>query len=804
MRSMIRSRCQSAFVAALLVGYPLAVAEESNGPAAGSPPSLTTVLRVQPDAVGSELGESFIWNGSKENPGGVALGFRKTFDLKEKPRSARLDLFADARYILWVNGTYVERGPARFQPNGPEYDTVEIAPFLREGRNSVALLVVGNLSGGKVMAHHPGLTARLYLEGALLWRTDGSWRWSDAIPYRGSSASWADLGAGFIDENVATSDWTSPDFDDSTWNPAAPLANGWGPLTARRIPRLGEKEVSFRLSDGKSLPITLGQGERLSFQTGRIVQAYLDFTVEAKPGTELQVEPFGIRYVTRPGSQRHLTLDTRGFSEGSITVTKGEAVIRGLRLVERLYPFARIGSFECDDPRLNNLWAMCARSCEVLSEDSYVDCADRERVEWMDNTPPAYELTRSLMAGPGNDGKPVYSDPRLLAEIIRRTALTLQPDGWVKAHTCSDRYDIHAKMEDRSCDWVEGCRLYNEATGDAAPLRELWPALVAQMDYFLKRRTERGLVRARDWVVWGNPVGYMTGEGTTLNCFVARSLEDAARIGAILGEKSESERFAKAAMELKKAINTLLWNEREGTYWSGWFSDADIAESKRELQPGREGNLAAPTLHSSLFALDRGIVPADRKERVLSALLGQERGTSALIMTYYYLFRQLYALDSWEQDRRVLELMREKWGAMTSSPWQCSWEDFGGGSKAHIYGMYPAYFLQSYVLGVRRDEPVSARRLLIEPHLGDLTRACGTVVSEYGPVNVSWHRDGARIAFECSVPAGISTTLALPCSKDEPSIDLDGKPAAGTLRGPRTEILLPEGGTHTGSFKPRD
>ena len=33
---------------------------------------------------------------------------------------------------------------------------------------------------------------------------------------------------------------------------------------------------------------------------------------------------------------------------------------------------------------LNKLWAMCARSGQVLSEDSYVDCADRERTEWMD------------------------------------------------------------------------------------------------------------------------------------------------------------------------------------------------------------------------------------------------------------------------------------------------------------------------------------------------------------------------------------------------------------------------------------
>ncbi len=78
---------------------------------------------------------------------------------------------------------------------------------------------------------------------------------------------------------------------------------------------------------------------------------------------------------------------------------------------------------------------------------------------------------------------------------MRRTALTLQPDGWVKAHTCSDRYDIHAKMEDRACEWVAGIRRYYEATGDTALLREIWPAVTAQMEYFLERRTPRGLVR---------------------------------------------------------------------------------------------------------------------------------------------------------------------------------------------------------------------------------------------------------------------------------------------------------------------
>ena len=81
-------------------------------------------------------------------------------------------IFADARYILWVNGQYVERGPARFQPNGPEYDAIDLAPQLQAGSNVVALLVVGNLSGGKVMRHRPGLAAMLESDGREISRTD--------------------------------------------------------------------------------------------------------------------------------------------------------------------------------------------------------------------------------------------------------------------------------------------------------------------------------------------------------------------------------------------------------------------------------------------------------------------------------------------------------------------------------------------------------------------------------------------------------------------------------------------------------
>ena len=52
-------------------------------------------------------------------------------------------------------------------------------------------------------------------------------------------------------------------------------------------------------------------------------------------------------------------------------------------------------------------------------------------------------------------------------------------------------------MEDRACEWVAGIRRYYEATGDTAIVRDVWPAVLAQMNYFLDRRTPRGLVCAR-------------------------------------------------------------------------------------------------------------------------------------------------------------------------------------------------------------------------------------------------------------------------------------------------------------------
>ena len=246
------------------------------------------------------------------------------------------------------------------------------------------------------------------------------------------------------------------------------------------------------------------------------------------------------------------------------------------------YPFERVGSFSSSDPMLNHLWEICARSLEILSEDAYIDCSDRERVEWMDCSPPAFECTRVMMAGPREDGGKVWSDPRLMQGLLRRTALTQQPDGQMKAHTCSERWDIHAIMEDRSCDWVIGARQYYECTGDAKLIREIWPAMTRLMDWFLSKRTTRGLVQAREWEVWDNPLRYQVCEGAGLNALVYHALRDAAFLGGLSwGQFVRVHALLRRPTQLAGDFNRLLWDDLAGSYSGALFGPTSQINTRK-------------------------------------------------------------------------------------------------------------------------------------------------------------------------------------------------------------------------------
>ncbi len=195
--------------------------------------------------------------------------FRRSFDLSSVPAEASIDLTVDGRYKLWVNGQRAGRGPSRSSPLFKRFDTIDIAPHLTPGANSIAVLV-----------HCYGVDAAFHEKVRGMWQPTfgegGLWVRGSAGPERlDSSEAWRCIqsdaweplelrcnnGLGFLeslDGRRLPAGWTKPEFDDSAWDWAQPMISGGGgpesffggietrpfpTLLPRGIPQLAEADV---------------------------------------------------------------------------------------------------------------------------------------------------------------------------------------------------------------------------------------------------------------------------------------------------------------------------------------------------------------------------------------------------------------------------------------------------------------------------------------------------------------------------------------------------------------------------------
>jgi len=776
---------------------------------------LSVALAVHAQATEADISAllqtSCIWSPSSPPGRQAYVAFRKEFDLQALPDNAMLHIFADSRYMLWINDAYVLRGPCRFDPQRPEYDSVDVHAFLRPGANRMMILVhhYAGGSNSKIVAHDPGLMAALVLPSAVI-RTDSTWKSCTHTAYLPSPAAWGSI-PDVMDGRIVSgeADWEATVGVDG---------KKWGTLQPRCIPLPRETvltELNARPSHqplASVLPVELTAGKELLVDVGRMAMAYTTVDLEADAGSVLQLqyalryingkaeEPYGVgtTYTARAGRQKFSTGDEWGCHYATLRCVSGRIKLLGVTMTDRRYPFERLGRFSCNDSLLNRLWDMAVNTIEATCDDGYGADA-RERNEWLqDPAQPNYITTRVALAGPGKGGQPMYADPRLLRNLLRHVALSQTPDGRLKAHALSDRWDCHGYIEDYACQWVESLRLYYDATGDKAFVAEMWPFLIKQMKWFLDRRTQRGLVLARQYTSFDDPLAYVICEGTALNAFIVQAFRDASYLSHVVGGKS----YEQEAQALAAAINQYLWNEQAKTYQSGFVKDAVLG----------------PTAHAALLALDRGVVPPERIASVRHWFLANYRrpagfhcgqnddyekmvATRAGIgmpVTYYWVFQEFYRMDEPGMDVEALDEMRRRWARMvnTSTDTGTLWEMFTGPESCHNYGAVPAYFLSSFVLGVRLDGPVGNQRLVIEPRLGDLTSAEGVVVTEFGPVPVSWKRQGRELAFRFEVPKGIQATLRLP-DGDAATLVMDGQKAKPGKQGRHVSVSVMEG-THQG------
>jgi alpha-L-rhamnosidase len=156
--------------------------------------------------------------------------YRRGVDVGAVPSTVPARLTADSRYVLYVNGAEVGRGPIRSQPRRLRYDEYDLAPYLVAGHNTIAVLVTYYGDANAFWQPAPaigglGTDALLVFEARMDGGAGDDWLFSDDTWKVSRSTAWTTFSAESIDgvpverldARELPADWATTSFDDSEW-----------------------------------------------------------------------------------------------------------------------------------------------------------------------------------------------------------------------------------------------------------------------------------------------------------------------------------------------------------------------------------------------------------------------------------------------------------------------------------------------------------------------------------------------------------------------------------------------------------
>lgn len=723
----------------------------------------------------------------------VTAAFRRSFEVGSVPASAPARLAAVGRAIWWVNGIEVGQGPVRANPRRQVWDDADIAGLLRPGGNEVAVLVTvdgdptawsmswpasNDLAGGAL-----AFEADLGGDGWLV--TDPAWQatvlagWGARRP-RGLVLRGAEmLDARSLPEAWATGavDWPAAVvrraqvFGGS--GRAVPPSFPGGPLRGRPISRPRALDVGLA---------PVGDGV---FVADRVRVGTLVLDVEGPAGATVALRAHervdaGGRPVTAPedtpatvtldGTRRRIeTVDRYGLHaltvepSGADGVVQGVTVhgvtVHGVTVRERLHPVTGGHVFRCSDPLLGRIAEVARRTVTICSLDAYVDCPTREQRAWTGDsvvhqmvdltTNDDWTLARwhpVLAASPRADGML----PMAVAGDAEATDLSIIPD-WA----------LH---------WVHAVWNLYRYVGDRQEVAALLPAAEGVLRWFVPFLDAEGVpVDVPGWVIIDWSAVHSDGVSAALAGLWGRALLEFAEMAEWLDDRGRAA-WARGCHDRLRAGFERLWDPERGRYAdtivAGWRLPMASQHGQAAaivgglVPPGRHGRLvevmtdATRLVHAAFSRPDGPCEPGSETELGGAYLM---RGhpepwwdVDRLVVRAQPFFRYVVhdALAAAGRADLIPALLRDWAWLLQRCPTSLS-EVWYGGTTSHGWSATPARDLVQRVLGVTPETPGfgTAR---VQPELGDLSWAEGTVPTPAGPLSV--RMDATTLVIDSPVP----------------------------------------------------
>jgi alpha-L-rhamnosidase len=735
------------------------------------------------------------WIAPPDVPGDVfgVFHFRRTFELSSRPETFVAHVSADNRYRLFVNGILVSSGPQRSDLTHWRYETVDLAPHLRAGRNVLAALV-WNWGPERPDTQFSRRTAFLLQgDGEREAALNSGPQWKvlhDAgyapLPVDASvSPYFASPPGESVDGSRYPWGWEQVDYPDESWSAPDPGARfqrrganpfgqggGWQ-LVPRSIPPLEETPIRFARvrraegiepSDGflrgtGDLVVPAGTRAVLLLDQDHLTNAFAVLETSGGAGSEValvyaealkdaqgnkgnrdEIEGrtmVGVRDEFRldGGERRRFqTLWFRTWRYVQLEIETGEELLRihDLHGTFTGYPFELRARFTSDLPWLTEMWEMNWRTARLGAGETYYDNAYYEQHQYLGDARIQALITLYMS-----------DDDRLVRQAIEHFHYSRIPEGLTASRYPSDQREY---IPPYSLIWVAMVHDYWMHRDDPGYVRGFLPGVRGVLAWFEDRVDDSGMLGPIPWwpcvdfgSKWpaGVPPGGREGHSTVITLQYVYALSRAAEMEDRLGAPGQAARYRELARSLRATVRVQAWDAERGL-----FRDTPEGESFSQ-----QANVLAVLTDALPQAEQTGLM-----ERVLAdATLTQS--------SYHFRFYQLEALAKAGLGGRYVEQLGPWRGMLALGLTTTSESPEPTRTDSQGWNAHPNYGLLATVLGVRPAEP-GFRSVRIAPHLGPLQRAEGRVPHPLGEIDVRLERtDGEGLNAEVVLPAGLEGVL---------------------------------------------
>lgn len=728
---------------------------------------------------------------AKDKDSPMVVLFRRELDLPSAPERAVLRISADSRYKLYLNGEMAEMGPSRGDRQVWFYDEVNLLPWLRKGKNVLAVQVLryptehrkGN--HGIFRTEFPGLFVKGNVQDSegnqYTLDSGGEWKCRKRTGFHivSEAPGFAPLQ---IYEDVRgdslLSGWMFPGYHETGWlsawiYPFMSTAVSPGNLLKRTIPFLYRTERCFE-------SIT---ALRQSFVSMELWNAFL------KEDRFLTIAPHQREIVELTAGEEmtgYLYLDMAGGKGARIAILQSEAYVRegehgifprkGKRddwrngrlagYTDR-YQAAGYGTAACPE-RYEPFWFRTFRFVRLEIETGeepltlcrfhYVETGYPLEIKTSvrtsdDSLLPIWEISertlRRCMHETYEDC-PFYEQLQYAmdsrSEILYTYAVSADDR---LARKCMDdfrrsqRYDglLNCSYPCYGPNVISGFSIYYILMlydhmmyfGDQELLEEHLPTVEGILRFYRRNRTPQGYVAQ---------LGGLNGESEKWS-FIDWTPEWDATTGvpaAVLQGPITMESLL-YVMGLQHAAKIAAYLRRHETA-DRWNAQAEeVRSAVRRHCAGRDGLLQdGPGVelysqHVQVFAILTGTIRGEQARKNLEqTLLHPKEYAQCSIAMAFYLFRAL-------QETGLYVWTRELWKMWTrmveNGATTCIEDAVGQRSDCHAWGALILYELPSVILGVKPAEP-GYQTVLISPEPGYLDYAQGSVWTPKGPIQVRW------------------------------------------------------------------